>query len=73
MPKVCKKTNVLILPQTLLTSNKNFNTRKSIFIRRRRFKVFCQAFFQKSLRGAECPVDIRPAPTGAKRRPGGAR
>jgi len=31
-------------------------------------KVFCQTFFQKSLQGAECPVDIRPAPTGAKRR-----
>ena len=36
-------------------------------------KVFCQTFFQKSLQGAECPVDIRLAPTGAKRRPDSVR
>ena len=31
-------------------------------------KVFCPTFFQKSWQGAECPADIRFAPTEAKRR-----
>ena len=33
-------------------------------------KVFCPTFLQKSWWGAERPVDVRPAPTGAKRRLG---
>ena len=34
-------------------------------------KFFVQLSFKKvgGVWGAECPVDIRPAPTGAKRRP----
>jgi len=38
--------NVIITLSTPLYKN----TWKSVFVRRRRFKVFCQAFFQKSLR-----------------------